>query len=165
MAQKRRKGGAPTPAVDESLDAAGELDASGKRNFGLRGAAPWVARHAAKHAAELRARNAQPPPPGSARATLRVPVDAEEIKAKISHLHQLTGRIRALRKRLDKSFYEIGEILAQVQRDELYVVKRYASFEAFLDREVDFGRTLAMRLVRISQTFVREVAYDFGLER
>ena len=40
-----------------------------------------MARHAAKHAEELRKRNAEPPPPGSARATLRVPPEAEAIKA------------------------------------------------------------------------------------
>src|SRR4051794_28703822 len=47
-----------------------------KRKLGLRGAAPWAARHAAKHAAEARARAAEPPPPGSARATIRVPTGA-----------------------------------------------------------------------------------------
>ena len=54
-----------------------------KRKLGLRGAAPWAARHAAKHAAEARARAAEPAPPGSARATIRVPDGAEAIKAKI----------------------------------------------------------------------------------
>src|SRR5690606_28043355 len=67
---------------------------SSKRNFGLRGAAPWVARHAAKHAEELRKRNAEPPPPGSARATLRIPPQAEQIKSQISQLHQLTSQVR-----------------------------------------------------------------------
>ncbi len=52
-----------------------------KRKLGLRGAAPWAARHAAKHAAEARARAAEPPLPGSARATIRTPVMAEDIKA------------------------------------------------------------------------------------
>jgi hypothetical protein len=138
---------------------------SSKRNFGLRGAAPWVARHAAKHAEELRKRNAEPPPPGSARATLRVPPQAEQIKSQISQLHQLTSQVRNLRKRLDKTFFEIGELLDQVQLAELHVAKGYSSFESFLDREIDLPRTLALKLIRISHTFQKETAYDFGLER
>ncbi|MEM6791480.1 MAG: hypothetical protein AAF715_28440, partial [Myxococcota bacterium] len=136
-----------------------------KRNFGLRGAAPWVARHAAKHAEELRRRNAEPPPPGSARATLRIPDEAEEIKSKVAHLHQLTSKVRTLRKRLDRNFFEIGELLAEVQRNELHVAKGFSTFEAFLDREIELPRTVSLRLIRIIVTFQRETAYDFGLER
>jgi hypothetical protein len=124
-----------------------------------------VARHAAKHAAELRARNAEPAPPGSARATLRVPVEAERIKARVAQLHQQTTRIRGLCRRLDKNFYEVGQLLADIQRDELHIAKGYASFEAFLDRELEIGRAQALRLVRIAHTFLREMAYDYGLDR
>jgi hypothetical protein len=136
-----------------------------RRNIGLRGAAPWVARHAAKHAAELRARNAEPPPPGSARATLRIPPEAEQIKARVATLHQQNTRIRSLSRRLDRNFYEVGEILAEIQKLELHVAKGYSSFEAFLDREVELGRTTALRLIRIAHTFLRETAYDYGIER
>jgi len=138
---------------------------SSKRNFGLRGAAPWVARHAAKHAEELRRRNAEPPPPGSARATLRVPPEAERIKSEVAELHQLTSKVRTLRKKLEKSFFEIGELLAEVQEKELHVAKGYSTFESFLDREVDLPRTTSQRLIRIAHTFQRETAYDFGLDR
>ncbi len=138
---------------------------SSRRNFGLRGAAPWVARHAAKHAEELRKRNAEPPPPGSARATLRTPAEAEQIKNKIAELHQRISKIRNLRKKLDKSFYEIGELLAEVQALDLYEAKGYSSFESFLDREVDLPRGVSLRLIRFTHTFVRETAYDFGIER
>ena len=75
---------------------------------GLRGAAPWAARHAAKHAAEARARAAEPPPPGSARATIRVPTGAEELKAKIGELHNALVQIRSYRKNLNKGFFDIG---------------------------------------------------------
>src|SRR5262245_3119554 len=94
-----------------------------KRKLGLRGAAPWAARHAAKHAAEARARAAEPAPPGSARATIRVPTGAEEIKAKIGELHNQTQKIRTLRKRLERGFFEIGQVLAEIQQQELYLSK------------------------------------------
>lgn len=140
-------------------------DDSAARNFGLRGAAPWVARHAAKHAEELRRRNAEPAPPGSARATLRIPEEADRIKSEVGELHQLTSKIRSLRKRLDKTFYEIGQVLDEVQVKGLHDAKGYSSFEAFLDREVDLPRTTSLRLIRIVHTFQRDTAYDFGLER
>ena len=134
-------GAAPPPAPPRARE---------RRGFGLRGAAPWVARHAAKHAAELRKRNAQPPPPGSARATLRVPDEAESIKANVALLHQLTTRIRSLCRRFDRKFFEIGELLATIQRQELHHAKGYSSFEAFLDREIDIGRGTALKLIRIA---------------
>ncbi len=111
-----------------------------KRKLGLRGAAPWAARHAAKHAAEARARAAEPAPPGSARATIRVPDDAEKIKAKISELHNQTQKIRTLRKRLEKGFFEIGQVLWEIQTQELYLAKGFGSFEAFLEREIRPGQ-------------------------
>lgn len=136
-----------------------------KRKLGLRGAAPWAARHAAKHAAEARARAAQPPPPGSARATIRVPTGAEELKAKIGDLHNALLQIRAHRKNLAKGFYEIGLVLRDIQQRRLYEAKGYGSFEAFLEREIDLGKTMALRLIRISATFVRDAALEHGLER
>ena len=66
------------PVIKDSDDSKSPLPA--KRKRGLRGAAPWAARHAAKHAAEARARAAEPAPPGSARATIRVPTGAEDDK-------------------------------------------------------------------------------------
>ncbi|MBW2459546.1 MAG: hypothetical protein JRI68_33945 [Deltaproteobacteria bacterium] len=139
--------------------------ASSKRNFGLRGAAPWVARHAAKRAEELRKRNAEPPPPGSARATLRIPPQAEQIKNKIAELHLLTSKVRGLRKKFERNFYEIGEVLAIVQRKQLHEAKGYSSFDSFLEREIDLPRSMSLRLIRVAQTFQRETAYDFGVER
>ena len=136
-----------------------------KRKLGLRGAAPWAARHAAKHAAEARARAAEPAPPGSARATIRVPSGAEEIKAKIAELHNQTQKIRTLRKRLDKSFFEIGQVLSDIQQQELFQAKGYGSFEAFLERETDLGKQTAVKLIKISQVFQPDAALDYGMDR
>jgi hypothetical protein len=136
-----------------------------KRKLGLRGAAPWAARHAAKHAAEARARAAEPAPPGSARATIRVPQGAEEIKAKIGELHNQTTKIRTLRKRMEKGFFEIGQVLAEIQEQELFQAKGYGSFEAFLERETDLGKQTSLKLVKLSKVFQREAALDYGMDR
>ena len=149
-------------AAKAAKEPAGQL---AKRKLGLRGAAPWAARHAAKHAAEARARAAEPAPPGSARATIRTPDGAEQIKQRIAELHNQTQRIRALRKRLDKGFYEIGEVLQQIQREELYVAKGYGSFEAFLEREIDLGKLTSLKIMKIPTIFLKDAALDYGMER
>jgi hypothetical protein len=139
--------------------------ASSKRKLGLRGAAPWAARHAAKHAAEARARAAEPPLPGSARATIRIPTGAEDIKQRVGDLHNSLVKIKALRKNLGKGFYEIGNILKDIQARRLYEAKGYGTFEAFLEREIDLGKTMGLRLVRVCATFLKEAAQEHGLER
>jgi hypothetical protein len=160
-----RAASAPAAAKADVAKAGNDKDKGGKRKLGLRGAAPWAARHAAKHAAEARARAAEPPLPGSARATIRVPTGAEDIKAKIGDLHNSLVQIKALRKNLGKSFYDIGHILHDIQLRRLYEAKGYGTFEAFLEREIDLGKMTALRLVRVSTTFLKEAALDFGMDR
>lgn len=155
----------PTGKAGKDAAAKESAGALAKRKLGLRGAAPWAARHAAKHAAEARARAAEPAPPGSARATIRTPDGAEQIKARIAELHNQTQRIRALRKRLDKGFYEIGEVLLQIQKEELYVAKGYGSFEAFLEREIDLGKLTSLKIMKIPMIFLKDAALDYGMER
>ncbi len=175
--QKKKKGPAPKGAPKSTAKANNKKGAPAqpaqaavdpkmaKRRLGLRGAAPWAARHAAKHAAEARARAAEPPLPGSARATIRTPSGAEDIKQKIAELHQALTQIKALRKNLAKSFFDIGVILKDVQVRQLYLAKGFGSFEAFLEREMDLGKTTSLRLVRISQIFQKDAALEYGMER
>jgi len=152
-------------AKADGSSAEGSAAQLAKRKLGLRGAAPWAARHAAKHAAEARARAAEPAPPGSARATIRTPDGADQIKLRIAELHNQTQRIRGLRKRLDKGFFEIGEVLLQIQKEELYVAKGYGSFEAFLEREIDLGKLTSLKIMKIPMIFHRDAALDYGMDR
>ncbi len=151
-----------SPPSGESETASAALP---KRKLGLRGAAPWAARHAAKHAAEARARAAEPPPPGSARATIRVPSGAEELKVKIGELHNCLLQIRAFRKNLNKGFFDIGGVLKDIQARKLYEAKGYGSFEAFLEREIDLGKMTCMKLIKVPTVFQRDAALDFGMDR
>lgn len=134
------------------------------RRAGLRGAAPWAARHAAKHAAEARARNAQPPPPGSARATLRTPEKAEQIKAVVAELHNALVQIRTLRKNVGDKFFQLGALLAMIKERQLYEAKGYTSFETFLEREIDLSKSTLLRLERVPRIFREEAAREIGLE-
>lgn len=151
---------APSKGVSGKEDPAGS-----KRKLGLRGAAPWAARHAAKHAAEARARAAEPPLPGSARATIRTPVDAEDIKERVRDLHAALAQIKGLRKNFAKNFFEIGLILKNIEARKFYEAKRFPSFESFVEREIDLGKTTALRLVRIVRLFQRDGAVEVGMDK
>ena len=97
--------------------------AAAPRRFGARGAAPWAARHAEKRAAEAAARLREPPRPGSARATLRTPDQADRIKARIGELHTALGRVRALRKNLADNFFELARALRHIADERLFDAK------------------------------------------
>ncbi len=159
------KPGAPAKPAQAKAGAGKEEAGSLKRKLGLRGAAPWAARHAAKHAAEARARAAEPPLPGSARATIRTPVDAEDIKQRIRDLHAALAQIKGYRKNLHKTFFDIGVVLKDIQTRRLYEAKRFPSFEAFVEREIDLGKTTSMRLVRVASLFQKEGALELGMDR
>ena len=141
-----------------------ESDPPVRRRFGLRGSAPWAARHAAKHAAETAARNAEPVMPGSARATLRTPAEAESLKDRIRRLHSALARIAEFRRNLSARFYELGLELRTIREQKLYEAKGYYSFEAFVDREVPVGRATAVKLSRVPEVFLEGAATHFGLD-
>lgn len=134
-----------------------------RRKF--RGGAPWASRHAAKQAAEAQARNQEPPRPGSARATLRSPEEAEQLKARVGALHGALTQLRSLKKQLPERFFEAGRVLKRVRDERLFDAKGYASFEAFVEREVDLGsKTLSLRLARLPEVFSEDAAREYGLE-
>ncbi len=165
-AAKGKADGAKTTAKGAKGGAKGEKADTPKRKLGLRGAAPWAARHAAKHAAEARARAAEPPLPGSARATIRTPLAAEDIKARIADLHNALQQIKGFRKNLAKGFYDVGLVLREIQNKKLYEAKGFGTFEAFLERETaELGKTTALRLVRIASLFQKDGALELGMDR
>jgi hypothetical protein len=138
---------------------------TGKRRLGARGAAPWAARHAERRAQEAAARLREPLRPGSARATLRVPDQADRIKARIGDLHTALGRVRALRKNLNDGFYELGLVLKHIADERLFDAKGYATFEAFLEREIDLGsKAVALKLSRVPEVFQEPAALRHGLD-
>jgi hypothetical protein len=130
----------------------------------MRGAAPWAARHAAKHAEEAAARMLNAPKPGSARATLRTPDGADSIKQRIAELHNVLGHIKALRKNLHEGFFQLGVELKRIQEEKLYDAKGFSSFEVFAERELELGKATALKLTRIPSVFLEAAARKFGME-
>lgn len=94
---------------------------------------------------------------------MRTPDQADRIKAQISELHGLLSEIRSSRKQLERNFFEIGLVLGKIRDRELYQAKGFASFEAFVDRELDLGRTLCLTLERIPRLFLPAAAKELGL--
>jgi hypothetical protein len=160
---------APAKAAKAPVKAKPEPKAKGKdaakKKIGPRGAAPWAARHAAKHLEEQRARSASPPPPGSARATIRTPAGAEDIKLKISLLHQALTQIKTLKKNLAKGFFDMGLVLRDIRDRRLFEAKGFGNFEQFLEREMDYGRITCLRIVKLTSLFQRDAALELGMDR
>ncbi|HVY28500.1 MAG TPA: hypothetical protein VHB79_18215 [Polyangiaceae bacterium] len=134
------------------------------RKFGLRGAAPWALRHAERQAAEAARRNREPPKPGSARATLRTPQEADRIKASIGELHGLIQKLRSLQKNLNDGFFELGAILADIEARRLHEAKGYSNIETFSERELGIGKGLSAKLVRIPTLFQPAAAKALKLD-
>ena len=114
---------------------------------------------------EAAARLRDPPRPGSARAKMRKPDHAERIKERIGELHSVLGRVRVLKKNLADGFYELGNVLKHIADERLFDAKGYATFDAFVDREVDLGsKSVALKLSRVPDVFHEAAARQHGLD-
>jgi len=96
---------------------------------------------------------------------LRTPEEAESIKARITELHEVLSRLRGMKKHLPDRFFEAGSLLCHIRDARLFDAKGYATFEAFVEREIDLGgKTFSLRLARIPEVFIEEAARAQGLE-
>lgn len=106
-----------------------------------------------------------PPTPPRSRLSVREPAQADDLKMKIGALATAINQIRAVKRSIQRSFWDVGLILVDVRDRKLYVAKGYGSFEAFVEREIELGKTISLRLVRAVEIFVREPAVAAGLDR
>lgn len=111
-------------------------------------------------AAPLPERRSKIPP----KFTVRSPADADERKAKIGALSTAINQIKVLKRTLSKSFMDVGAILVDIRDRKLFEVKGL-SFEAFVEREIELGKTMSLRLVRAVELFHKPAALAGGLER
>lgn len=89
----------------------------------------------------------------------------DHLKARFTALSNATAQVKALKRSLQKNFFEIGVQLDRIREERLYEVKGYGSFESFVERELDLDKPTCMRLSRIPRLIVREAALEAGLER
>ena len=89
----------------------------------------------------------------------------DHLKARFTSLSNATAQVKALKRSMQKNFYDIGVQLDRIREERLYEVKGYGSFESFVERELDLDKATCMRLSRIPRTMLREAALEAGLER
>jgi FlaG/FlaF family flagellin (archaellin) len=89
----------------------------------------------------------------------------DHLKARFSALNTATAQIKALKRSIQKNFFDIGLQLGRIRDEKLYEVKGYGSFESFLEREMDLDKVTCMRLARLARSMVREAAIEVGMER
>ncbi len=106
-----------------------------------------------------------PPTPPRSRLSVREPAQADDLKMKIGALATAINQIRAVKRSIQRSFWDVGNILVDIRDRKLYVAKGYGSFEAFVEREIELGKTISLRLVRAVEIFVREPAVAAGMDR
>ena len=111
-------------------------------------------------AAPLPERRSKIPP----KFTVRSPADADERKAKIGALATAINQIKLLKRTLSKSFMDVGAILVDIRERKLFEVKGL-SFESFVEREIELGKTMSLRLVRAVEIFHKPAALAAGMER
>jgi len=89
----------------------------------------------------------------------------DHLKARFTSLSNATAQVKALKRSLQKNFFDIGVQLDRIREERLYEVKGYGSFESFVERELDLDKATCMRLSRIPRVMLREAALEAGLER
>jgi hypothetical protein len=89
----------------------------------------------------------------------------DHLKARFSALSASTSQIKALKRAIQKNFFEVGIQLERIRDEKLYEVKGYGSFESFVEREVDIDKVTCLRLARVARSMVREAALEVGMER
>lgn len=138
-----------------------------------RGAPPMLPRRNLKR--ELPPPGSPPPPPrapmmpGSLHAPARAPEDADQKKKNLSQIQNLLNQLKAMKRSIGRQFYEVGLILTKLSDPNLYKTRNYASFDAFVEREIErdinIGRSEVAALIRIVKLFQQKPAEEIGLER
>ena len=139
-----------------------------------RGAPPMLPRRLARRVPPPLPPGSTPPPlkatqPGSLHAPARVPEGAEALKARLMAVVNDLQRLKAMKRTIQKNFWEAGLLLNHLSDPTLYGAKGYGSWESFVEREVEreigIGRMVAEDLRRIVRIFQRENAEELGMER
>jgi hypothetical protein len=94
---------------------------------------------------------------------LRTPERAEELKLHLTELSNTTLRLKALKRTIQKDFWEAAVLLADIQDRQLFQAKGYTSFDTFAEREVELGKATCLRLARLPKIFQPAAAKEIGL--
>jgi hypothetical protein len=161
---------------------AGASQSQGRAKAKTRSSAPPKTAPKIKAVGTTKKERASSRPPATANSVLSVPPRVEPVrlqgsehgaavsktdhlKARFSALNAATAQIKALKRAIQKNFFDVGIQLDRIRDEKLYEVKGYGSFESFLEREMDLDKVTCMRLARVARSMVREAAIEVGMER
>lgn len=97
--------------------------------------------------------------------TIRTPAKADDLKVRLGRISSVIAQLRTLKRTMERSFFEVGELLTEVQESRLFEVKGYGSLESFLDRETELGSTTGVRAMRATTVFQKTAAEAAGFSR
>lgn len=97
--------------------------------------------------------------------TIRTPAKADDLKVRLGRISSVIAQLRTLKRTMERSFFEVGELLTEVQESRLFEVKGYGSLESFLDRETELGSSAGVRAMRATTVFQKGAAETAGFSR
>ncbi|MFO0628002.1 MAG: hypothetical protein U0325_20670 [Polyangiales bacterium] len=162
----------PAPSAAPA-EAPAATDGLIKKKKVKRGAPPMLPRRLAKRPPPHAPGAPLPPPkmtaPGSLHAPARQPDGAEGLKVRLVKVMNELGKLRALKRNLNRQFFEMGLILTELSSPELIEAKGYGSWESFVEREIErelnIGRMVVEDMRRVVRLFNRAAAEELGWER
>jgi hypothetical protein len=164
------KPGAPSAAPTTSAEVVGVVR---KKKNVKRGAPPMLPRRNVKR--DQPPPGSPPPPPrapmmpGSLHAPARAPEDADLKKKKLSQINNYLTQLKGMKRSIQRQFFEVGLILTKLSDPDLFKTRNYASFDAFVEREIEkdinIGRSEVAALIKIVKLFQQKPAEEIGLDR
>jgi hypothetical protein len=86
-------------------------------------------------------------------------------RARRERLNSIKKSLGSLDQRVARATWEWGNLLAEVERDELWREDGAATFSAWLEDEVGVSRTSAARAITVARNFNVEMAERFGTRK
>jgi len=85
--------------------------------------------------------------------------ELKELKEKSNRLDTIRKKIGVLKTNIMCGILDLGILLIEVQKNKLYEIADYETFDAFLSGDVDVSRTTAYRAMEIVRVYIEGLGY------
>lgn len=93
------------------------------------------------------------------------PAAAGGLEAAAKRLDESVERINSLRGDLAKNSYDLGVEIRRIHEEELWKVRGHESFKDFIEGDLDISRSMAYRLIQITQNYDRPTFEKVGSKK
>lgn len=90
---------------------------------------------------------------------------ANALKAKKKRLKELLALIVRRKNEIVEAFYDIGEALREIHKDQLYEAESLPTIDAFLKKHALMSRSTAFKLMKVVASISRAEALELGQEK